>query len=235
MMARPITFRPALLVVDVQEDFCPPNGSLAVPGGRDVIPIINELLRFPFVLKIATKDHHPPSHVSFASNHPGATPFVSTTTIVNPANLAETYETLLWPDHTVVGTPGNALVPELDVSRIDAVVLKGTDPRVEMYSAFRSPLRDPPLASAVSDLEGRLREAAVTDVFVVGLAGDYCVKSSAKDSADLGWRTYVVEEGTRSVGGAEGWAQTVAELKGVGVEIVKFDGQEVGWVKELVA
>ncbi|KAI0677315.1 Isochorismatase hydrolase [Trametes maxima] len=234
-MARPVTFCPALLVVDVQEDFCPPNGSLAVPGGRDVVPLINELLQLPFVLKIATKDHHPPSHVSFASNHPNATPFVTTATITNPANPNETYETLLWPTHAVADTPGNALVPELDASRVDAVVLKGTDPRVEMYSAFRSPLRDPPLASAVSDLEGRLRAAAVTDVFVVGLAGDYCVKNTARDSAELGWRTCVVEEGVRSVGGVEGWAQTVVELEGAGVEIVKADGPEVGWVKEVVA
>ncbi|KAI0375885.1 Isochorismatase hydrolase [Pilatotrama ljubarskyi] len=232
---RPEPFKPALLVVDVQEDFCPPNGSLAVPGGREILPVINELLQLPFALKIATKDHHPRDHVSFASNHPGAAPFVSSCTIVNPANPAETYETRLWPEHCVVGTPGNELVPELDAARIDAVVHKGTDPRVEMYSAFRSPLHDPPLATAVSDLEVRLRAAGITDVFIVGLAGDYCVKNSALDSADLGWRTYIVEEAVRSVGVAEAWAQTVAELEPFGVRIVKAGGEEVGWVRELKA
>ncbi|CDO73774.1 hypothetical protein BN946_scf185015.g102 [Trametes cinnabarina] len=116
-MAPPQPFRPALLVVDMQEDFCPPDGSLAVPGGRDIISLINELLRLPFVLKVATKDHHPPEHVSFASNHPGAAPFLSTCIITNPLNPSETYETQLWPDHCVVGTPGNALVPELDAAR----------------------------------------------------------------------------------------------------------------------
>ncbi|KAI0722774.1 Isochorismatase hydrolase [Earliella scabrosa] len=232
-MLLPTPFRPALIVVDMQEDFCPPNGALAVPGGRDILPTINNLLALPFVLKIATKDHHPASHVSFAANHPGAAPYTSTTTIANPANPSETYSTRLWPVHCVAGTPGNALVPELDAARLDAVVLKGTDPRVEMYSAFRSPLRAPPLASAVSDLEARLREARVTDVFVVGLAGDYCVLSTARDAVELGWATYVVEEGTRCVGGAEGWKDTVETLQAKGVKVVHADGPEVGLVKAL--
>ncbi|TFK94198.1 isochorismatase family hydrolase [Polyporus arcularius HHB13444] len=226
-------FRPALILVDVQEDFCPPNGSLAVPGGRDIVPVLNDLLKLPFVLKIATKDHHPPDHVSFASNHPGATAFASTTTIVNPANPAETYETQLWPAHCVVGTPGNELLPELDHARVDAVVLKGTDPRVEMYSAFRSPLRDPPLAGAVSDLEERLRAAQVSDVFVVGLAGDFCVVNSALDAAQLGFSTYVVEEGTRCVGGAEAWAKTRSLLEEKGVKVIHADGPEIEAVKAL--
>ncbi|KAI1782411.1 pyrazinamidase/nicotinamidase [Ganoderma leucocontextum] len=123
----------------------------------------------------------------------------ATTTIVNPANDCETSETRLWPDHCVAGTPGNELVPELDLAPIDHVdlapidhvVLKVREPRIEMYSVFRSPLRGPPLAGAVSDLAEKLVAVAVTDVFVVGLAGDY--------SANLGWRTYVIEEGTRSV------------------------------------
>ncbi|KAI1796162.1 isochorismatase family hydrolase [Ganoderma leucocontextum] len=228
-------FRPALLVVDMQEDFCPPNGSLAVEGARDIVPLLNDLLKLPFVLKIATKDHHPRDHVSFASNHPGATPFEATTTIVNPANDRETYETRLWPDHCVAGTPGNELVPELELALIDHVVLKGREPRVEMYSAFRSPLREPPVAGAVSDLAEKLVAAAVTDVFVVGLAGDYCVKNTALDSANLGWRTYVIEEGTRSVGGDAGWAETVSELQAKGVRVIHADGPEVESVRALAS
>ncbi|KAI0774493.1 Isochorismatase-like protein [Fomes fomentarius] len=204
-MSSPATFRPALLIVDVQEDFCPPNGALAIAGGRDIVPTVNALLALPFTTKIATKDHHPPSHVSFASNHPNAQPFISTT-IMNPANPAESYETRLWP---------------------------GTEPRVEMYSAFRSPLRAPPLASAVSDLADRLSDARITDVFVVGLAGDYCVCSTAIDAAELGWKTYVVEEGTRSVGGEEAWKETAEVLKGKGVKVVSVDGPEVRQVKAL--
>ncbi|KAH9927215.1 pyrazinamidase/nicotinamidase [Fomitopsis serialis] len=210
-------FRPALLIVDVQEDFCPRNGALAVPDGRAVVP-----------------DHHPPNHVSFASNHgPDAEPYTSVTTITNPANARETYETQLWPDHCVAGTPGNALVRELAADRLDRVVLKGTDPRVEMYSAFRSPLRDPPLASAVSELADLLRGHEVTEVFVTGLAGDYCVFHSAMDCAEEGWKTYVVEEATRSVGGQEGWEKAAAQLKEKGVGIVRADGEEVGRVREL--
>ncbi|KAH9943249.1 Isochorismatase hydrolase [Epithele typhae] len=237
-MLVPPTFRPALIIVDVQEDFCPPDGALAVPDGRAIVPTLLRLAALPgFALKVATRDHHPPSHVSFAANHPGRTPFASTTTVVNPANPAERYETRLWPVHCVQGTPGSELVPELRAAeaegRLDAVVCKGTEPRVEMYSAFRSPLRAPPLASAVSDLEARLRRADVTDVFVVGLAGDYCVASTARDARELGWRTYVVQEGTRCVGGDDGWADTCKVLVAEGVQVVSEDGEEVGWVKAL--
>ncbi|KAH9833707.1 isochorismatase family hydrolase [Rhodofomes roseus] len=227
-------FRPALLIVDVQEDFCPPNGALAVPDGRAVVPVINDLLALPFVLKIATKDHHPPNHISFASNHgPDAQPYTSFATVTNPTNARETYQTRLWPDHCVAGTPGNALVRELAADRLDGVILKGMDPRVEMYSAFRSPLRDPPLVSAVSSLAALLRDRQVTEVFVTGLAGDYCVFHSALDCAEDGWKTYVVEEATRSVGGQEGWEKAVEELKAKGVGIVHADGEEVGRVREL--
>lgn len=154
---------------------------------------------------------------------------------MNPANPAETYETRLWPDHCVVGTPGNELVSELDRAPFDYVALKGRDPRVEMYSAFRSPLRDPPLAGAVSELAARLTAAGITDVFVVGLAGDYCVKNTALDSASLGWRTYVIEEGTRCVGGKDGWAETVEEMQAKGVRVVHTHGPEVGSVKSLAS
>lgn len=154
---------------------------------------------------------------------------------MNPANPAETYETRLWPDHCVVGTPGNELVSELDRAPFDYVALKGRDPRVEMYSAFRSPLRDPPLTGAVSELAARLTAAGITDVFVVGLAGDYCVKNTALDSASLGWRTYVIEEGTRCVGGKDGWAETVEEMQAKGVRVVHTHGPEVGSVKSLAS
>lgn len=201
---------------------CVQNGSLAVPNGREIIPAINELLALPFVLKVATKDHHPTDHISFASNHPGSKPFTSFTTIVNPANPAETYESRLWPDHCVVGTPGNELVQELHLSKVDSVILKGRDPRVEMYSAFQSPLRDPPLQEAVSELPGLLKEKGVKHVFVVGLAGDYCVKATAIDSAEGGWKTTIIEEATRCVNAAD-WETVKDELKGKGVEVVSFE------------
>ncbi|KAI0940113.1 hypothetical protein AcV5_001307 [Taiwanofungus camphoratus] len=233
--APPEPFRPALLIVDVQEDFCPPHGALAVPDGRAVVPVINTLLQLPFALTAATRDHHPPGHTSFAASHAGAQPYASFATVANPANPAETYATRLWPVHCVAGTPGGELARGLDAARVARVVLKGTDPRVEMYSAFRAPLRDPPLASAVSELGALLSARGVTDVYVAGLAGDYCVLWSAVDSAEGGWRTYVVEEAVRSVGGREGWESAVGEMEAKGVRIVHADGEEVGWVRNLAA
>ncbi|GBE79895.1 Isochorismatase-like protein [Sparassis latifolia] len=230
----PEPFRPALLVVDVQEDFCPPDGALAVPDGRAIIPVINDLLTLPFALKVATKDHHPPNHISFARTHggpPAFAPFTSFAAITNPANADEAYASRLWPVHCVAGTPGNAFAAGLAAGALERVVLKGTDPRVEMYSAFRAPLRDPPLASAVSGLAALLRAAGVTDVFVVGLAGEYCVRASALDCVEEGWRTWVVEEGVRSVGGERAWRVAAEELRAKGVGIVGVDGEEVGWVK----
>ncbi|ROT39632.1 pyrazinamidase/nicotinamidase [Sodiomyces alkalinus F11] len=218
-------FKPALLVVDFQEDFCPPNGSLAVPDGRAIAPVVNSLLKLPFATKIATKDWHPASHVSFATNHPGASPFLSTTTIANPHNSAEKLESRLWPAHCVQDTPGAALIPELEADLLDAVVAKGTRPDIEMYSAFYGPFEDPGRV-ADSGLAERLRGAGVTDVFVVGLAGDYCVKCSAIDAAAEGFRTVVVEEGTRCVDPAA-WDRVKAELAVAGVQVVRFEGPEV--------
>ncbi len=143
--------------------------------GRDVVPVINELLRRPFALKIATKDWHPADHISFAANHPGKKPFVDTCTVVNPFNAGESYTSRLWPVHCVQDTPGAALVPELDVALVDSIVEKGTDARVEMYSALYDPLRNPRVSD--SGLTTQLRERGVTDVYVVGLAADYCVRA----------------------------------------------------------
>ncbi|GJE84235.1 isochorismatase hydrolase [Phanerochaete sordida] len=219
----------ALIVVDMQEDFCPParDGALAVPDGRAVLPALHALLAQPFTLKIATKDWHPADHVSFAANHAGAAPFASTTVIANPLNAAETYATRLWPVHCVQGSRGAALVRELAAARWDAVVEKGTDARVEMYSAFRSPLRAPPLPSAVSGLERVLRDAEIAAVVVGGLAGDYCVLSTALDARELAWETFVVEEATRCVGGDAGWADAKKQLEDAGVKVVGLE-----WVKE---
>lgn len=210
-----MSFKPALVVVDVQEDFCPPvglwrnilapqadplqHGALAVTGGRDIVPSINELLDLPFVIKVATKDFHPKDHISFASNHaaPNNKPFESTVTITNPLNPEERIETRLWPDHCVQGTEGSELLPELDVSKVDRIVEKGQDKRVEMYSAFADPFTSPCVAR--SDLAKTLRDADITDVFVVGLAADYCVKYTALGAQKEGFKTWVVGDVTKAV------------------------------------
>ncbi|OTA52033.1 isochorismatase [Hypoxylon sp. EC38] len=217
-------FRPALIVVDLQEDFCPPNGSLAVDGGRDITPLINKLLASPFVTKIATKDWHPRNHVSFAANHQGKVPFTDFATIVNPYNESETYESRLWPIHCVQGTPGAELIPELHASQLDMILEKGTDPRVEMYSPFYDPFTTPRVCD--SGLVKALREKRVTDVYVVGLAADYCVKNAAIDAAKEGFKTYLVEECTKAVN-TTAWPECKKSIEASGAKIVSINGPEV--------
>jgi nicotinamidase-related amidase len=178
----------------------------------------------PFAIKIATKDWHPANHVSFASNHPGKQPYTSFTEIVNPANPDERYQTRLWPDHCVQGTPGAEIIPELDQSKFDKIVEKGTDPRVEMYSAFYDPLKAPRCSD--SGLAEMLRERGVSDVFVVGLASDYCVLNTAMDAAREGFRTVIVAEATRAVDPGA-WATIRKDLPQKGVGIVSIEGPEV--------
>ncbi|OTB02650.1 hypothetical protein M426DRAFT_322415 [Hypoxylon sp. CI-4A] len=217
-------FRPALLIVDLQEDFCPPNGSLAVTNGREITPLINKLLASPFVIKIATRDWHPADHVSFASNHQGKAPFEDTITIVNPHNESEAYESRLWPVHCVQGTPGAELVPELLRSQIDMVLDKGVDARVEMYSPFYDPFESPRVYD--SGLAQALKDKQVTDVYVVGLAADYCVKNAAMDAAKEGFHTYLIEECTKAVD-PSGWSGCKREIEESGAKVVSIDGPEV--------
>ena len=196
-----------------------------MPDGRDVVPIINRLLDLPFTIKVATKDWHPRDHISFASNHPGKEAYSDFTTVINPNNASETYESRLWPDHCVQDTPGAALIPELDQSKLDRIIEKGQRKEVEMYSAFYDPLVNPRISD--SGLAGVLKEKGVTDVFVVGLAADYCVKATAVDAQKEGFRTCIVEEGTRAVDG-ESWEKVVKEdLRAQGVKVVSENGEEV--------
>ncbi|KAI3392131.1 hypothetical protein diail_6143 [Diaporthe ilicicola] len=222
-------FVPALIIVDFQEDFCPPSGSLAIPQGRDIAPTVNELLSLPsFATRIATQDWHPEDHISFAANHTAKQPFTDTITVVNPHNASESYETRLWPVHCVQGTRGAELVPELHAGDVDVVVKKGADARVEMYSAFYDPFESPRVSD--SGLAATLRDKGVTHVYVVGLAFDYCVSATATDAAKEGFVTYVVEEGTRSVDAA-GWDKCKEGLAAGGVKLVSMDGEEVQKLK----
>lgn len=155
-------------------------------------------------------------------------PFTSTHTIVHPTDPSKSDTTLLWPTHCVVDSPGAELVPELDASQVDVVVDKGLNPDVEMYSAFWDPFR-----LSVSPLGGMLRDKGITDVFVVGLAADFCVKATAMSAVEEGFRTYVVEEGTRPVM-REAWeAEGKRALEEKGVRIVSVEGDEVGKVRGL--
>ncbi|QIW98615.1 hypothetical protein AMS68_004133 [Peltaster fructicola] len=190
----------ALIVVDMQEDFCEPHGALAVKGGRELATGINRLLELPFKLKIATQDHHPADHCSFASQHQDAEPFTSSHTIKNPeaaGDGAEEQTTTLWPDHCIQGTKGADLIPELDVSKFSQIIKKGEDSRVESYSAFGPPFRNP--AVDMSDLKATLEHAGIKRVYTCGLAFDFCVKYTAIDAVEAGFDTYLIEDLTNSV------------------------------------
>ncbi|PYI36040.1 Isochorismatase hydrolase [Aspergillus indologenus CBS 114.80] len=227
----------ALVVVDMQEDFCPPNGSLAVEGARDLAPTINTLLAHRgFSFRVSSQDYHPTDHISFAPNHPAPNnvPFECTITLTNPApgKHTDTKPQRLWPVHCVADTPGAALIPELDAARIDLFVRKGLDARVEMYSVFadafgnRNSL-ERNRRSVDCDLEAELRARGVTAVFSVGVAGDYCVKCTAIDAARAGFRSYFVEDATRCVDPGAGWEEARRELREAGVVIVRSDGPEI--------
>ncbi|KAL3422165.1 pyrazinamidase nicotinamidase [Phlyctema vagabunda] len=229
---------------------CHGNGALAVPEGRAILPTLEHLLGLPFILKIATQDWHPPGHISFASSHTSATattldgahcepaPYTTYTIITNPSNATETYQTRLWPDHCIQETWGARLLPPLLAHHhhIDHVIQKGGLARVEMYSAFYAPLQQPRVGD--SGLAALLRARAVSHVFVVGLAADYCVRATAEDAVHEGWtagRTLIVDEGTRAVDQDEWETKGRVEVEGAGVRVVKVDGHEVRRVRELAS
>lgn len=185
----------------------------------------------PFAIKIATKDFHPQNHISFASNHsaPNNKPFESVVTIVNPQNPEETQETRLWPDHCVQGTKGSELLPELDTRQVDSVVEKGQDKRVEMYSAFADPFTNPCVVK--SGLAKMLHDAGITDVYVVGLAADYCVKHTALDAQKEGFKTWVIGEATKAVDPSS-LPDVYKEFEKAGVTLIGKDDTPVQRVKE---
>lgn len=208
------------------------NGALAVAGGRDIVSTINELLDYPFALKVATKDFHPQDHISFASNHPAPNnkPFESIITIANPHNPEEKQETRLWPDHCIQGTKGSELLSELHTTKVDHIVEKGQDKRVEMYSAFADPFKRPCVAK--SGLAETLRRAGVTDVYVVGLAADYCVKYTAIDAQQEGFKTWVVGEATRAVD-PSAMEAVLKEYEQYGVKVINKNDAQMLRVKNL--
>jgi nicotinamidase-related amidase len=196
-----------------------------VKDGREIVTIINKLAMIPFDFIFATKDFHPPHHCSFASQHPGAEPFVSKHTIRNPEasnGNVEEQEITLWPDHCVQGTPGCELLPELDTTYIEKIIEKGGDPRVEAYSGFGPPFRNPEVA--MSGLSAHLRDKGIERVFVCGLALDYCVKCTAIDIAKAGYETFVVEDATKAVDQSEeGLKATKREMEEHGVTFLTYE------------
>jgi nicotinamidase/pyrazinamidase len=196
----------ALLVVDIQNDFLP-GGALAVREGDKVVPVANRLMR-EFELVVATQDWHPAGHGSFAANHEGR----KVGEVVELAGLPQ----ILWPVHCVQGTRGAELAPRLEVERIGHVVRKGTDAAIDSYSGFFDNGH-----RKATGLDEFLRGRGVTELTIVGLATDYCVKFTALDARQLGYKVRLVEEGCRGVEVKAGdMARAVAEMRGAGVEVV---------------
>lgn len=177
--------RDVLCVTDVQPTFMP-GGELPVANGDAVVPIINRLLSAVFDHAIATQDWHPADHGSFVEMHPGHAPFSS---IVMPYG-----EQTLWPRHAVQGTPGAALHPALETARLELIIRKGFDRRIDSYSAFFENDRTTP-----TGLDGYLRARGFRRLFFSGLATDFCVAWSAEDAARLGYEIYVLEDACRAI------------------------------------
>ena len=209
-MNQPLSSRSALILVDVQPDFMP-GGTLACHEGDAIVPGIDALLRQRrFRHVVATQDWHPRGHVSFASAHPGRTPFEQITLYGQPQTL--------WPEHCVQGTPGAELHPDIDWSALDAVIRKGSDPGVDSYSGFREN-HGPHGSRPSTGLAGWLRERGVDGVVVCGLARDVCVLWTALDAQELGFRANVVWDLSRPVTPASD-AATRATLVAQGIGIV---------------
>ncbi|MEM1299150.1 MAG: bifunctional nicotinamidase/pyrazinamidase [Pseudomonadota bacterium] len=174
----------ALIIIDVQNDFCP-GGALAVTDGDAVVPVINRL-QPDFDTVILTQDWHPADHKSFADNHPGAEPFSMTEMPYGPQ--------VLWPAHCRQGTNGAAFHKDLATDRADLLIRKGFRAEIDSYSAFFENDH-----TTVTGLTGYLRERGIDSLTMAGLATDFCVRFSAVDAAKLGFQVRVILEGCRAI------------------------------------
>lgn len=197
--------RDVLLVVDVQNDFCP-GGALAVPRGDEIVPAANRLAR-SFAHVVLTQDWHPLGHSSFASAHPGKRPF---DTVEMPYGTQ-----ILWPDHCVQGTDGAALLAGLDMPHAELIVRKGFHKTIDSYSAFRENDRRTP-----TGLGSYLRERGFDHVTLCGLATDFCVLYSALDARAAGFATTVVLEACRGLDVDGSLARALDRMRQAGIELI---------------
>jgi nicotinamidase/pyrazinamidase len=192
----------ALIIVDMQNDFCP-GGALAVPNGDEIVPLVNRLAAgFPHV--VLTQDWHPVGHLSFASAHPGRQPFET---------IELDYGTqVLWPDHCVQGTRGAEFHPALETAKAELVLRKGFRKAIDSYSAFRENDR-----RTTTGLAGYLRERQIRRLWLCGLATDYCVAYSAVDGREEGFETTVLLAACRAIdqAGSLGLAMRTMQESGV--------------------
>jgi len=202
----------AVILVDIQNDFCP-GGALAVSRGDEVVPVANALTArakekgWPV---LATQDWHPPTHGSFASQYPGRKPYE----MGELGGLPQ----VLWPDHCVQGTVGAALHPALEASRIEKVVPKGTDAAIDSYSGFFDNGH-----RKKTGLDDELRSRAVKHVYVMGLATDYCVRATCLDARQLGYEVTLVADGCRAVELTPGdGTRALDEMRAAGIRICQL-------------
>ena len=196
-----------LLIIDVQNDFCP-GGSLAVEEGDAVVPVINRIVPL-FSRVVATQDWHPSDHVSFAASHPGRKPL----DVVDAGGI----EQMLWPDHCVQGTRGAELHPRLEVGRIELVLRKGLRRMLDSYSAFFENDH-----ATDTGLRFYLKGMRARDIFLCGLATDYCVLASALDARRLGFRVTLVHDACRGVDYPKGSVEkALAAMKASGVQLAE--------------
>lgn len=197
-----------LILVDLQNDFCH-GGSLAVPGGEEIVSIANQLQPF-FDLIIATQDWHPADHASFASNHPGK----------RQGEVIEVngFSQILWPDHCVQGTHGAKFHSNLNTNNIHKIFHKGIDKNIDSYSAFFDNAHE--RATGLGDY---LQKQYVTDIYIMGLATDYCVKYSALDAVHLGFHVTVIADACRGVELQAGdTAKAMEEMQAAGVKMIEI-------------
>ena len=200
--------RDVLLVVDVQNDFCP-GGNLAVARGNEVVPAVNRIAaRFAHV--VLTQDWHPLGHRSFASSHPGRKPFDTVQLAYGPQ--------VLWPDHCVQGTRGAELRGDLRIPRAQLVLRKGCNPQIDSYSAFYENDR-----RTATGLAGYLRERGIERVCVAGLAYDFCVRYSCEDAMRAGFEAVVVADACRAIDADGSFAAAQRALAEAGVCEMRSD------------
>ncbi|MFG1372866.1 bifunctional nicotinamidase/pyrazinamidase [Xanthobacter oligotrophicus] len=199
--------RAVLVAVDLQVDFLP-GGRLAVPGGHEVPPLANVAARH-FANVVLTQDWHPPSHVSFASSHPGKAPF-------DEIDLPYGQQ-ILWPDHCVQDSDGARLSAELDIPHAQLIIRKGHHRTIDSYSTFYEADRTTP-----TGLSGYLRDRGIDTVYLLGLATDFCVSWSAVDAARHGFATYVIEDACRALDVDGSLAKAYADMAAAGVRRVRL-------------
>jgi nicotinamidase/pyrazinamidase len=196
----------ALLIVDVQNDFCS-GGALSVPGGDSIIPLINSLSS-QFSIVAATQDWHPVNHISFASTYPGKQVY-DTVPWNNDTQV-------LWPDHCVAGSHGAAFPPALNTDLYNMIIRKGTTKEMDSYSAFFENDHTTP-----TGLSGYLKEQNISSLVLCGLATDYCIYYSAIDAVKLGLSVFILENGVRGVNQPEGSiAAAIEDMKQQGIKFI---------------